>query len=354
MPEELGERTEQPTSRRLSQARRRGQLAKSADFSSSVELIGALIILLTLGTGLVNGLAAVLRTLLGGRGVAVLSLNSVGELMRWSMWRGVWLVAPMVLLIVAVGVLAQFLQVGWLLTLEPLKPNIGRLNPLGGVKKLLGRRSAVKGLVSVLKLAVVLVVVVLVLRAQVRQIAGLPALGAVAALAMSGKIVLKLITWMLVLMLIIGLLDLMYQRWQRTKDLKMTKQEVKDERKSMEGDMEVKARRLRMARQMLLQQLRRDVPTADVVVTNPTHFAVAIKYDQDKMAAPKVVAKGADYMAFRIRELAVASGVPIVEKPALARALYAEVAVGRHIAPEFFQAVAEILAYVYRLKGKAA
>ena len=134
----------------------------------------------------------------------------------------------------------------------------------------------------------------------------------------------------------------------------MTRQEVKDEQRRMEGDLEVKGRRLRMARQIALQRIRQAVPRADVVVTNPTHFAVALQYEAGSMSAPRVVAKGADFLAFRIREIAAAANVPIVERPPLARALYQGVPVGRQIAPEFYEAVAEILAYVYRLNGKAA
>jgi flagellar biosynthetic protein FlhB len=228
------------------------------------------------------------------------------------------------------------------------------LNPIDGFKRLAGRRNLVKTGTSLLKLVVVGSVAVSVIMSSGPKIAALPAMGVVAAFLMTGKIVVHLALWLLAILLMIGLADFIYQKWQHTHDLRMTKQEVKEERRSMEGDMDVKARRLRIARQMAMQRIRQAVPTADVIVTNPTHFAVAIKYDAGTMASPKVVAKGADFMAFRIREVAVASGVPIVEKPALARALYAGVEVGRHISPEFYQAVAEILAYVYRLEGKAA
>jgi flagellar biosynthetic protein FlhB len=150
-------------------------------------------------------------------------------------------------------------------------------------------------------------------------------------------------------MLIIGVADYMYQRWQYTQDLKMTRHEVTDERKSMEGDPEIKARRFRMARQMALQRVNQAVPKADVIVTNPTHFSVALRYDAETMAAPRVVAKGVDFLAMRIRQIAMTHGVPIVERPPLARALYYGVEVGRDVPAEHYQAVAELLAYVYRL-----
>jgi len=148
--------------------------------------------------------------------------------------------------------------------------------------------------------------------------------------------------------------DLLYQRWQHTEDLKMTKQQVKDERRSSEGDPEVKSRRFQMAREIIRQRLGAAVPEADVVVTNPTHFAAALKYDSDEMAAPRLVAKGADHLAMQIRLIAVAHGVPIVERPPLARALYRNVEVGQEVPSDLYEAVAEVLAYVYRLEGRAA
>jgi flagellar biosynthetic protein FlhB len=152
---------------------------------------------------------------------------------------------------------------------------------------------------------------------------------------------------------VLGIIDYMYQRWQMTKNLRMTKQEVEDEQRNMDGDPEMKAKRYRMMREIVSQQIGRDVPTADVIVTNPTHYAIAIRYDEKTMAAPVVVAKGVDTLALRIRQVALLSKVPIVERPPLARALYASAKVGSAIKPEFYQAVAELLAYVYRLDATA-
>jgi len=156
-----------------------------------------------------------------------------------------------------------------------------------------------------------------------------------------------------IVLLILAIVDYAWQRWKHERELKMTKQEVKDEMKRMDGDPQIKARRRDIARQMALQRARQDVPTADVVVTNPTHFAVALKYEEGTMHAPRVVAKGADYMAMRIREIAVAHGIPILERPPLARGLYKLVEVGQEIPEQFYAAVAEILAYVYELTGKS-
>jgi flagellar biosynthetic protein FlhB len=152
-------------------------------------------------------------------------------------------------------------------------------------------------------------------------------------------------------LVVLAVLDYMYQRHQHEKDMRMSKEEVKEEMKRMEGDPLVKQRRSQIARQLAMQRVSQAVPKADVVVTNPTHFAVALRYDADTMAAPKVVAKGADYMALRIRQLAMANDVPLVERKTLARGLYQAVEVGQEVPPQYFSAVAEILAYVYRLSG---
>ncbi|MEC9374435.1 MAG: EscU/YscU/HrcU family type III secretion system export apparatus switch protein, partial [Planctomycetota bacterium] len=174
------------------------------------------------------------------------------------------------------------------------------------------------------------------------------------ALVESARIMMDLIIWTLLALILIGVIDRAYQKWQHTKDLRMTKQEVKEERKSTEGDLAMKARRLRFGRELIRQQIAANVPKADVVVTNPTHFAVALKYDSDSMRAPRVIAKGADQLAIQIRLVAVRHSIPIVERPPLARALYHNVEVGREIPADLYEAVAELLAYVYRLEGRMA
>jgi flagellar biosynthetic protein FlhB len=280
-------------------------------------------------------------------------MADMGGTLRFAAARTAVIVGPFILIMFVIVFAAQFAQVGWLFTLKPLHPKFNRLNPISGTARLFSRRNLVKTGIGLSKIGVLGSIAWAVSRAHLGEMVSLPHLHPAAAFGVIGGIVADLCLWMLAVMLLIGVVDLIFQRWQHTRDLRMTKREIKDEFRSMEGDTETKGRRLRMARQIALQRIRQDVPTADVIVTNPTHFAVALRYESDRMAAPKVVAKGADFLAFRIREIAAASGVPIVERPPLARALYANVEVGRTIDPEFFEAVAEILAYVYRLQGKA-
>ncbi|MBX3357234.1 MAG: flagellar biosynthesis protein FlhB [Phycisphaeraceae bacterium] len=355
MAEELGERTEQPTGRRRADAREDGKVAKSTDLAAAVELGAALILIALYGPVLMAGFSRLLRDVLDSRGLdAVTTPDSIGELLSGVLTRSLWLAAPVAGVMFAVVMLAHVAQIGWFITTKPLQPKLSNLNPLSGLKKLVGRRNWIKTAVSSVKLVVAIGVAAAAVARDAPAIAAIPALDLGPAMQAGAAIVLHAAIWIIVLMLVIGIIDFLFQRWQLTQDLKMTRQEVKDERRSMEGDMETRARRLRMARSMIYQRIQQAVPTADVIVTNPTHFAVALKYDADSMDAPRVVAKGADLLAFRIREIASLHQIPIVEKPPLARALYANVEVGRSITPEFFEAVAEILAYVYRLEGRAA
>jgi flagellar biosynthetic protein FlhB len=357
LAEELGERTELPTGRRRSEARQQGRVAKSPDLAASIDLIGALVILAFFGGFGVSGLAALLRRTLENQtpGFPV-DINSIRPLLIQALVDGVWVAGPALLIMFTIACTSHLLQVGWHITLEPITPNLTRLNPVGGIGKLFNLRNLIKTIMSCIKLAIIGLVASIVIRKHLPGIAALPQLGAAAAIYKILLMGVELAAWLLFLFLVIGVADYVYQRWQFTKDIRMTKQEVKEERRSVDGDPDMKARRFRMARDIALQRLQHAVPKADVIVTNPTHFSVALQYDQGTMRAPKVVAKGADEMAFRIRQLATASGIPMVERPPLARGLYWSAKVGQEIKPEFYEAVAEVLAYVYRLKeaGKAA
>lgn len=367
MAEDMGERSEQPTGKRLSDARGNGQVPKSPLLSAAIDLIGAVIIIAVFGGWFVRSLSELMRQGLDGRasmsatapqtglgGPAGLNWDSTEPLLLESARHAMFIAVPVLLLMFVVAFLAQFLQVGWLFTLKPLQPKLSRLNPVSGVKRLFSKRTLVKTLVNLLKLAAMVFIAHTVVRINEPAIVSMPMLDPGPAMVLAGRIMLEMCLWMLAFMLVLALIDYTYQRWQHKQDLRMTKQEVKDEFRSMEGDPQIKGRRLRMARQIAMQRMQAAVPQADVVVTNPTHFAVALKYDGDKMGAPVVVAKGADLLAMRIRQIATMHGVPIVEKPPLARALYHEAPVGRQISPEFYQAVAEVLAYVYRLSQKKA
>ncbi len=354
MPEDMGERTELPTGRRLSEARSRGQIAKSADLSSAIDLAGGTILIALMGAAAVAILAHLMRRVLENQiEGSPLHIENIRPLVIYSAFEAGKIILPALLVIMAIGVLSNFIQVGSLVTFEPLKPNLSRLNPLAGIGRLFATRNTVRTGAGLAKLALVGIVSGVLIARRFPHLTALPNLELLEGVAFILKLALDLAIWIIAILLILGIVDYLYQRWQHTRDLRMTKQEIKDERRSMDGDPEIKGKRMKLAREIAYQRIRQDVPKADVIVTNPTHFSVALRYDQATMRAPRVVAKGADELAFRIREIAIANGVPIVERPPLARALYWGVDVGREIEPEYYEAVAEVLAYVYRLERDA-
>ena len=355
MADDLGERTEEPTPKRREEARQRGQIARSQDMTAAIIMIGAASILFLFGREMLLSMARFTKFSLAPgvldsdlKGTALLGDLTIvsGEMLR--------LVVPVMLVMFLVAGVAQVMQVGALFTIKPLKPNWKKFNVITGLGKLFSRKSFVKGVIDILKLTLIAAVTIAIARFEMTKVAHLASLSVLDALVVVAWILVRVAVAVLLILLFVGIIDWLFQRWQTTQDLKMTRQEVRDERKASEGDAEVKSRRLRIARQIALQRINTDVPKADVIVTNPTHYSIALRYDAETMAAPRVIAKGADYLALRIRQIATMHGVPIVERPPLARALYHQVEVGREVSLEHYEAVAEVLAYVYRLEGKVA
>lgn len=355
MAEDLGEKTEQPTDRKRSEARSKGQLAKSTDLSSAIVMLGVVTLVIAFAPGALRKLYHIVRYALSEQCLGLVT-DDPGFMRdtRLILTEAVFIIVPAMLIMVAVGYAGSVVQVGFLLTGKPIQPDIGRLNIVKGFSRLFSKRSLVKGAMDVSKLSVLGLVAYLVVQPDKGKIAALASLSIEHGILVAAMILLKVALWSLLVLIILGVIDFSYQKWQTTQDLKMTRQEVKDERRSTDGDPETKGRRMRMAREIAAQRLQLDVPKADVIVTNPTHFSVAIQYDADRMRAPKVIAKGADHMAFKIRYIASAHGVPIVERPPLARSLYAMIPVGGEIHTAHYEAVAEVLAYVYRMEGKLA
>ncbi|MEM0915355.1 MAG: flagellar biosynthesis protein FlhB [Planctomycetota bacterium] len=355
MPESsAGEKTEDPTARKLQEARQDGNVAKSTDLAAAVTLLAAVVTLFVLGERVLMEIAEITRALLAddfaGNATRPEDLRELGAYATLMMTR---IVGPLALIVFVVAIIVMICQVGFLLSTKAITPKPSRLNPIKGIANLFNLRAAMRFVMSVGKIATIAAVASIVIMLDLPEIIHVVELAAVQGFAATGSMVFWLGVKLAAVLLILALLDVMYQRYQRWEDLKMTKQDVKDEMKRMEGDPMVRQRRARVARQLAMQRLSAAVPTADVVVTNPTHYAIALKYDGDKMAAPKVVAKGADLLAVRIRQLAAQHGIAIVERPPLARALYAAVEVGQEVPGEHYTAVAEVLAYVYRLNGAA-
>jgi flagellar biosynthetic protein FlhB len=356
MAEDLGDKTEAPTARRRAEAREQGNIARSPDLTAAVLLIGMLLLLKAWGPGLVSALRALVAEMLGGASLADAGTGGLTEALGRALVAAGGALLPLLLGVMALAVGVNVLQVGLFFNPKRLQPNLGALNPAKGLGRMFGQgkqRTFVQLAMNVLKLVLVAAVAYSAVHGRIEQIVGVQVLTLAQIFGLGAEVVFAIGIRIGVLLLVLAVLDYAYQRWRVEQELKMTKQEVKDEMRRMDGDPRVKQRRRQIAVQMATQRLRKDVPTADVVVTNPTEFAVALKYDGDAMHAPRVIAKGQDLMAMRIREIAIASGVPILERKPLARALYKLVDVGQEIPEQFYAAVAEILAYVYELSGKA-
>ncbi len=351
MPDQ-SEKTEAPTPRRRQEAREEGNVARSTDLTAAVTLLGGVVLLGWFGTNLLAALKHMMRMFMSGDFADSARGGDLGSAWTLIWYAGGEAMMPLVGGLVALAILISVMQVGFLVTLKPLQPKFSKLSPIRGTQQLFSKRSAMRLAMALGKVAIVGAVAAFTIWQFYAQVLGLTDLAAVAAFAAAAELVYILAFRVAITLIVLAVIDYCYQRWQHEQDMKMTKQEVKEEFKRMEGDPMIKQRRARVARQLAMQRIAQAVPRADVVVTNPTHFAVALQYDGEQMGAPKVVAKGADFLALRIRQLAASHGVPIVERKALARALYRTVEVGQEIPAEHYAAVAEILAYVYRLSGK--
>lgn len=354
MAEDLGDRTEAPTGRRLSEARSQGNIPRSQEFSAAIELVGALIVLATMGAAMTKAFRGILERSLNSDASASLSFAGLLPTLAYVGWEMVKVTLPVLGLVFLIAFLVQFSQVGMHFSTSALMPKFSRLNPMSGLQNLFNVQSLIKTGVNSVKLCAVLFAGWMLIRKMLEKLACLPMLTASQAIHLVLAFGVSMAKVLLTILIVIGIIDYIYQRWKHKKDLRMTKQDVKDERRSMEGDPAIKGHRYKMYQKIIMQRINSAVPKADVVVTNPTHYSVAIKYDAKTMRAPKVVAKGVDNIAMAIRKIAITHGVPIVERPPLARALYAATEAGREIEPKYYQAVAEILAYVYRLEKEMA
>ncbi|MHC4218516.1 MAG: flagellar biosynthesis protein FlhB [Planctomycetota bacterium] len=355
MAEDLGERTEPPTPKRRTEARQDGNIARSQELSGALMLLAGTLVIAATFFPMLGSFKGMIRAVLDGDTLgSPLDPAEAKTVIDFVAIAAARIGVPLLLLMAFAAFVIQFSQVGWLFSPKMLRPKLSQLNPINGAKRLLGLSGLFKAGLSIVKTVLVVLVVILTIYQYGRQLVVLPYLAPLQIVLKASGLMLILALRLVAVLVLLGVLDLVYQRWKHTQDLKMTKQQVKDEMRQAEGDPHVKRRRYRMQQQIAMQRIAAAVPKADVVVTNPDHVSVAITYEAERMNAPTVVAKGADFVALRIRQIALANSVPIVQRPPLARALYRQVAVGQEIPPDFYHAVAEILAYVYQLNGKMA
>jgi flagellar biosynthetic protein FlhB len=348
------DKTEKATPKRREEARKKGQVAKSPDLNGAVVLMSALLALSAFAPGMVRRIEDATRELL----VLVARPDVVGQEGVGTVLAGVaraWLlsVAPIAAVCLVAGVVASVAQVGFRPSPAALKPDHRKLNPAAGFKQIFGSHALFEGAKSVVKVVAVGAIAALALLPKLEELSALVGTPAQALLPQIGHLVLSIAQRAAFAYLLIALADLVYQKRRHDKSLRMDKQEVKDEGKQQQLPAEIRSAQRRRAIELARARMMDAVPTADVVVTNPTHYSVALRYSADALA-PVVVAKGQDLVALRIRELAREAGVPVLPDPPLARALHASVEVGRMIPEELFQAVAELLAYVYRVAGRRA
>lgn len=347
------ERTEQPTGKKLRDAREKGQIARSKEVHDAFQLAAALIALTWFGRVMVEGLSRQVVTGLEGMGRTAKRTVTPGDFTGLAMEMGltlVVLVGPIAAASVIGGIGSVAAQGGWNLSWEPLQFNLNKLSPLAGIKRLAPSKAGLD-LVRTLMIFIALAWVAYDLVQQMlQQSITLGRVTAEQAGALTWQSVALFMRRALVVFATIAAADFFLQKWRYKQGLRMTKQEVKDESKMMEGNPEIKGRVRKMQREIARRRMLADVPKATVVITNPTHIAVALEYQRERMAAPKVLAIGGDLMAERIKKVAREHGVPIVENVALARALYANAEVGDSIPGDLFEAVAEVLAYLIKLK----
>ena len=354
MAEQQGqEKTEAPTEKKRRESREEGQVAFSRELPSAALLAGILLTLIATSPLILNAFREMTTQIFREMSKAdELSIDSLYDLSGEIFSTLLPAFAPFAAIIVLVGILASVLQVGVQITLKAIAPKFNKISPLTGLKRLFSTQSLADFLKSMAKLIIVGIVGYITYMDKITELNGLSVATPEAILEynftvvaeVSGKIVLALVA--------IAIFDYLYQRWHHEKQLMMTKQEVKEETKQTEGDPQLKARIRQIQREMSNARMMQEVPKADALIVNPTHFSVAILYDRDVMEAPEVTAKGTDHMALRMRTVARENSVPILERPELARDLYANVEIGETIPERFYKAIAEILAFVYRLRRR--
>jgi flagellar biosynthetic protein FlhB len=352
MPEQSGEKSFDPTPHRRQQAREQGQVAYSQDLGSAALLVVGCLVLMWWGGAVVETAARFMERQLGGAEPLTMDPQDAAAQASGLLWAFGGPLLPILGLLLLAGVLSTVLQIGLLFVPDKLKPDLSRLSPLAGMRRMLSLHSAARLGFGLVKVVIVAAVAGAVLYRRRLAALGAAELAAGDLARFLADVTLSTALWVGVALFVLAILDYGFQRWRHEHDLRMTHQEVREEMKNLQGDPAIVARRRAIQRQMALNRIGDKVPKADVVVTNPTELAVAIQYDPLEMAAPIVVAKGAGVLAQRIRRLALEHSIPVVERKPLAQLLYKEVDVNRPVPDQSYAAVAEVLAYVYQLKGK--
>ncbi len=354
MPADDQERTEEATPKRREEAREKGQVVRSQEIGSAALVLGGLLALTLMGETLVRRSVGTLVQSWGSIGSSPLTDAGVHALAVDAVQVGLQLFLPIVGLMAAIGILASIVQHGGLWATSLIVPDLSRISPIAGFKRIFSLRSLVMFFKTLIKFVLITWVTYYVILGQMPMVVTSMQVDPRQALQVSGAVLSKLMLWTGVVIAFLGVVDYLFERWEYERSIRMSRQEMRDEVKQTEGDPLLRARIRTIQREMARKRMMSEVPKADVIVTNPTELAVAILYVPGEMGAPRVIAKGAGFLAAKIREVAREHQIPLVENKPVARALYRSVKIGRHIPSTLYRAVAEILAYVYRLKAKQA
>ncbi len=353
MPDSSEEKTEKPTAKRRSDQRKEGNVFQSKEIIIAVSLIVTFAFFKLFYPLIESTLSGALKSFFSLVGTLdSLNTSDIYQIFIKGIIAFVIAVGPILLIASVVGIISTVVQTRGLVTFKSLQPKFSRMNPLNGIKNLFSLKGIIELLKSIVKIVVLFFVIYSTLKNEVTKLPKMMDMDLAEAIPELGSILWSMSLKVMVAFVFVAGLDFMYQKWEYEKKLKMTKQEVKEEYKMTEGDPKIKGKIKQKQQQMSRQRMMQAVPEANVVIRNPTHYAVALKYDHEKNSAPVIVAKGEDYMALKIIEIAQEHDIPIMENKPLARALYSEVDIDREIPSEFYGPVAEVLAYVYSLKEK--
>jgi flagellar biosynthesis protein FlhB len=351
MAETFQEKTEQPTEKRLEEARKKGQVAQSRELPLCLMILFTSIFLYFLASHGFQEMFKVYVSYVRNINLDIDASNIYG-ILSFAAYRWAWIMMPLFAILLVITIFGAVLQTGFMWSPETMEFKLEKLNPLNGIKKLFSKRSAIEVLKSILKIAILSYIAYSIILNELPTILSLPGKDAGMIVNYLGTTCFYLAIKVGVIFLFIAGLDFLFQKWQHKKDLMMTHQEIKEEFKEREGNPLVKSRIRSLQREMARRRMIEDVKTADVIVTNPTHFAIGLKYQFGAMPAPKIVAKGAGFVAEKIKEVARLHGVPLMENKPLARALFYAVKVGDYIPEQFYVIVAELLAAVYRQRNR--
>jgi flagellar biosynthesis protein FlhB len=347
-----GEKTEKATPKKREDARKKGQVAKSQDVNTAVLLLAIFMFLWVAGEYLLDLLLGIFRHSFQEYMLLNLTEKNVFSLFSVILQESAYFLGPILVIAMIAGIAANYFQIGFLYSPEAIQMKLEKIDPIQGFKKIFSIRSLVELLKSILKISFVGFIAFAILWKHMDEILFLSQKSIGDALVSIATITVQMGIFCSAGLLFLAILDYLYQKYDFEKNIRMSKQDIKDEHKNIEGDPLIKSKIKQRQREMAMQRMMQEVPKADVVITNPTHFAIALKYDEEKLDAPYVVAKGVDFVAQKIKLIAKENDVITVENRSLARALYSQTEIGDAVPEEFFKAVAEILAFVYRTKNK--